>query len=66
MLSTAIRHDQINARFGNPHIAQMLQLEYVLKGVKRLAKSGSHKRLPISANHAIHFIETEKSMGKSG
>ena len=26
----------------------MTQLEYVLKGVKRLAKPGSHKRLPIT------------------
>ena len=26
----------------------MPQLEYVLKGVRRLAKSGSHKRLPIT------------------
>ena len=43
-----IRHDQIRAGFGNPRIAQMPQLEYVLKGVKRLAKAGSRKRLPIT------------------
>ena len=43
-----IRHDQIRAGFGNPQIAQIPQLEYVLKEVKKLAKSGSCKRLPIT------------------
>jgi len=43
-----VRHGQIKAGFGNPHIAQMPQLEYVLKGVKRLTKLGSRTRLPIT------------------
>ena len=43
-----VRHDQIRAGLGNPCIAQMPQLEYVLKGVKRLAKPSSYRRLPIT------------------
>ena len=30
----AVRHEQISMRLGDPHIAQMPQLEYVLKGAK--------------------------------
>ena len=33
---------------GNPQIAQMPQLEYVVRGVKRLAKQSFRKRLPIT------------------
>ena len=43
-----VRHDQISAGLGNPNIALMPQLEYVLKGVKRLARPAAYKRLPIT------------------
>jgi len=43
-----VRNDQIRAGLGNPCIAQMPQLECVLKGVKRLAKPSSYRRLPIT------------------
>ena len=30
----AVRHEQISMGLGNPHIAQLPQLEYVLNGAK--------------------------------
>ena len=42
----AVRHEQISMGLGDPHIAQMPTLEYVLKGAKHLATSETHKRLP--------------------
>lgn len=45
---TAVRHEQISRGLGDPHIAQMPQLEYVLKGAKRRSTLGSHRRLPIT------------------
>ena len=44
----AVRHEQISMGLGDPHIAQMPQLEYVLKGAKQLVTSETHKRLPIT------------------
>ena len=44
----AVRHEQISMGLGDPHITQMPQLEYVLKGVKRLAISETHERFPIT------------------
>lgn len=44
----AVRHEQISIGLGNPQIAQMPQLEYVIRGVKRLAKQSSCKRLLIT------------------
>ena len=43
-----VRHDQIKTGFGDLKIARMPQLEFVLKGVKRLAKLVVRKRLPIT------------------
>ena len=44
----AVRHEQISMGLGDPHTAQMPQLEYVLKGAKRLATFETCKRLPIT------------------
>ncbi len=44
----AIRHCQISKGMGNPGINVMPQLEYLLKGVKRLAPRGTRRRLPIT------------------
>ena len=46
---SAIRHAQISLGFGDPGIGDMPKLEYVIKGVKRLAGSvSSRTRLPIT------------------
>ena len=39
----AVKHEQISMELGDPHIAQMPQLEYVLKGAKRLVTSETCK-----------------------
>ena len=44
----AVRHEQVSIGLGDPHIAQMPQLEYVLKGAKRLTTAGTRKRLLIT------------------
>ena len=44
----AVRHEQGSIGLGDPHITQMPQLEYVLKGAKHLATAGTRKRLLIT------------------
>ena len=44
----AARHTQIALGLGDPHMGEMPQLEYVLKGSKRLGRGPSRVRLPIT------------------
>ena len=44
----AVRHTQIALGLGDPHIASMPQLEYVVKGYKKSVGSPSRPRLPIT------------------
>ena len=44
----AIRHAQIALGLGNPHMENMSQLEYVVRGVKRLTNGPVRTRLPIT------------------
>ena len=44
----AIRHAQIALGLGNPHMENMSQLEYVVRGVKRLTNRPVRTRLPIT------------------
>ena len=44
----SIHHAQIALGLGNPHIEEMSQLEYVTRGVKRLASGPTCSRLPIT------------------
>lgn len=44
----AVRYSQIALGLGNPHIPSMTQLEYVLKGAQKSARSKSRPRLPIT------------------
>ena len=44
----AVRHAHISRGLGDPGLSAMPQLEYLLKGVKRLAPSGTRRRLPIT------------------
>ena len=44
----AIRYSQIALRLGNPNIPNMSQLEYVLRGARKLVRSKSSSRLPIT------------------
>lgn len=45
----AVRHTQIELGLGDPQMGNMPQLEYVLKGMKRLGEPSSrHQRLPIT------------------
>ena len=44
----AIRHAQIALGLGNPHMENMTQLEYVMRGVKRLTNGPVQTRLPIT------------------
>jgi len=44
----AVRFRHISKGLGNPGISMMPQLEYLLKGVKRLAPAGTRCRLPIT------------------
>ena len=44
----AIRYSQIALGLGNPNIPNMSQLEYVLKGARKFARSKSSSRLPIT------------------
>ena len=58
----AITHEQISLGLGNPQIAQISQLEYVVKGVKMLAKQGTHKRL----DYPDDPLTVENGLGKRG
>jgi len=44
----AIRHAQIALGLGNPHMENMTQLEYVVRGVKRLSNKPVRTRHPIT------------------
>lgn len=44
----AIRHTQIALGLGSPHMEDMAQLEYVVRGVKRLTNGPTRMRLPIT------------------
>ena len=44
----ALRYTQISLRLGDPHICNIAQLEYVIKGSEKVALKPSHKRLPIT------------------
>ena len=57
----AVRHEQISMGLGDPHITQMPQLEYVLKGSKRLATSETCKRLLITPSI---LRQIKKSLGR--
>ena len=46
----SIRHAQIALGLGNPHIEEMSRLEYVTRGVKRLASGPTRSRFPITLN----------------
>ena len=56
-----LSRNQIKAGFSDPKIAWMPQLEFVLKGVKRLAKSVSCTRLPINP---LILLELKNVWGK--
>ena len=43
----AVRHSQIALGLGDPKIGSMVQLEYVLRGMKRKALTARRERLPI-------------------
>ena len=59
----AIRFTQIGLGMGDPQIGHMLQLEYVLKGMKRLAApAGQRKRLPITPA----ILQTLKTVWETG
>ncbi len=44
----AIRHSQIALGLGDPKIGEMPQLEYVLRGMKRMARRPTRTRLPVT------------------
>ena len=44
---SAVRHAQIAAGLGDPRVGEMLQLEYVVKGIRKQTAKGRGKRLPI-------------------
>ena len=44
----ATRYAQIALGLGNPHMEDMARLEYVVRGVKRLASAPTRTRLPIT------------------
>ena len=44
----AVRYEQISRGLGDPIMPQMPQLEYAIKGGKRLSKSKKHTHLPIT------------------
>ena len=44
----AVRHSQISAGLGDPNIGDMPCLDYVVKGLKRLATNPQRPRLPIT------------------
>ena len=44
----AVRYEQIGRGLGDPCMAQMPQLEYAIKGAKRLSKCKKRNRLPIT------------------
>ena len=44
----AVRYEQIGRGLGDPSMAQMPQLEYAIKGAKRLSKLKKRNRLPIT------------------
>ena len=61
----AIRYSQIALGLGNPNIPNMSQLEYVLKGARKLARSKSSSRLPIAPAileklHAVWSLSSEQ------
>ena len=45
---TAVRYEQIGRSLGSPSMAQMPQLEYAIKGAKRLPKLKKRNHLPIT------------------
>ena len=44
----ALRYEQISLGLGDPKIAQMVRLEYVIKGIKRHTTPNHRRRLPIT------------------
>ena len=44
----AVRHSQVALGLGDPKMASMAQLEYVIRGMKRTAQTSKRTRLPIS------------------
>lgn len=61
----AIRFEQISRGGGNPEIYKMPQLEYVIKGYKRMAPGGTRRRLPITPEILLKLREVwNKSPGE--
>ena len=51
----AVRYAQIALGLGNPHMENMARLEYVVRGVKRLASGPTRTRLPITLPLLAHL-----------
>lgn len=56
----AVWYDQVARGFGNPNIGGMPQLEYVVRGLKRLTPMRTRKRLPIT----LAFLHRLKAVWK--
>ena len=51
----AIRHSQISLGWGDPNVGGMPRLDYVVKGLKRLASTNQRPRLPITPEILQHL-----------
>ena len=51
----AVRHSQISLGWGDPNIGGMPRLDYVVKGLKRLASTNQRPRLPITPEILQHL-----------
>ena len=54
----AVRHSQIALGLGDPHIAAMVRLEYVVRGVKKLTSGPVRTRLPITLDLLVRLRQS--------